>query len=80
MILLDAIKARLIDECRRWWKLWSVRWNALGALLMPLLILVPALPNEVQGLMPLKARAVAAGLYCLIGIALRLTAQKKLNG
>lgn len=74
---MEWLKARLVDDWRNAWRWWSVRWNALGTVLLPLLTAVPAMPAEVQAMLPLKARALAAGLYMLVGIAFRVTQQKR---
>jgi hypothetical protein len=75
-----AIRARMVDDARQALSWWSVRANALGILLMPLIVMVPTMPAEVQGLFPLKLRAGLAGAYSLLAIVLRLAAQKKPNG
>jgi hypothetical protein len=74
---------RLDDLCVENWrtatKWWSVRMNAIGAVLLPLLMLVPQMPAEIQNLLPPSARAIVAGAWCLLNIVVRLKAQKKLD-
>lgn len=71
---------RLVADYRTIAKMWSVRMNAIGAVLYPLLIAVQAMPPEIQALFPLKYRALAAGLYSLAVVAARVWPQKKLGG
>ena len=68
-----------VDNWRKAMKMWSVRMNAVGAVLLPLLTLVPQMPAEVQVLLPPAARAIVAALWCVLNIAVRLTAQPKLK-
>lgn len=74
--MLDGLKDRLIDDWSRALKLWSVRINALGAIILPLLTMVPALPAEFQALFPPAVRAIIAALWCAAAIAARLVKQK----
>lgn len=77
MSLLAAIKARLVDDWCNATKWWSVRWNALGAIVLPLMQAVPTMPEEVQAVFPVAVRAVVACLWCVIAIYFRVYAQKK---
>jgi hypothetical protein len=45
--------------------------NAIGAMLLPLLMLVPQMPAEIQALLPPAIRAIVAGLWCLLNIVVR---------
>lgn len=74
--LLAAVRARLVDDWRQASAWWSVRINAVGALLLPLLTMVPSMPPEVQAMLPPTLRAALVGLWCLAAIAARLIAQK----
>lgn len=76
----DHLDDWCVDNWRKATKWWSVRMNAAGAVLLPLLMLVPQMPKEVQELLPPAARAIVAGLWCILNIVVRLKAQKKLNG
>lgn len=67
-----------VDNWRKAAKFWSVRWAAIGAVLLPLMQMVPVFPNEIQALLPLWLRAPIAGIWCIVFIAFRMTAQKKL--
>lgn len=70
----------LVDDWREATRWWSVRWAALGAILLPLLTMVPSMPDEIQGILPPSVRAAAAVLWCVASIAFRLMAQKKADG
>jgi hypothetical protein len=69
-----------VDNWRTASKWWSVRMNAIGAMLLPLLMLVPQMPAEIQALLPPAIRAIVAGLWCLLNIVVRLKSQKKVGG
>jgi uncharacterized membrane-anchored protein len=71
---------RLVADWGTITKFWSVRWAALGTFLLPIMTVVPSLPNEVQALLPPTVRVIVTGLWSLIYIALRVWPQKKLNG
>jgi hypothetical protein len=80
MSLLQALRDRLVCDLRTIVRLWSVQWAALGTFLLPIMTIVPSLPNEVQALFPPKVRIILTGAWSLIYIALRVWPQKKLNG
>ena len=75
-MMMDLLKARLVDDWREASRWWSVRLNALGAILLPLLTMVPSMPAEVQALLPPALRALLVALWCVASIAARLWAQK----
>lgn len=77
---MTRFRDRLVADWGTIAKFWSVRINAAGVLLLPLLQMVPVMPEPVQALLPLKVRAITAGVYCMIAIAARVWPQKKLNG
>jgi hypothetical protein len=79
-MILQRIKAHLVDDWRYASQWWSVRWNAIGAVVLPLMTLVPELPASVQGLFPPAVRAIVAGLWCVASIGFRLLAQKGVPG
>lgn len=78
--LLERLRARLIDDWREASRFWSVRMNAAGALLLPLLTMVPSMPAEIQAMLPPTLRAILVGLWCVASIGARLFAQKPKNG
>jgi hypothetical protein len=76
---LAPLKERLVSdwcEATRWW---SVRWNALGAILLPLMTMTPDMPSAIRDMFPSPVRATVAGLWCLTAIGFRLWSQKKPN-
>jgi hypothetical protein len=77
--MLERLKPRLIDDWRQAGKWWSVRWNAFGAVVLPLMQAVPSMPAEVQAVFPLPVRAGVACAWCVIAIYFRVYAQKKPN-
>lgn len=72
-----AVRARLVDDWREASRWWSVRINAVGVVLLPLLQMVPEMPAPIQALLPPGARAIVAGLWCVVAIGARLFAQKR---
>lgn len=70
------IRDRLIDDWNQAWRFWSVRMQALGALLTTLMVMVPAMPPEIQALVPVKYRVIALGLWAAASIASRLIKQQ----
>ena len=78
--MLEHLKARLVADWRTIMKWWSVRWAALGAVLLPTLQVIPAtLPPDLQALLPPSVRAIITGLWCLGFIVLRAWAQQRPN-
>lgn len=86
--LWDRLRARLVDECRDWWRWWSVRLNAIGLAIMGWLAFDPVsllyvwnlLPRDVRNLLPdLPVTAIGAALFALALIA-RLVRQPKIEG
>lgn len=75
--MLAAIQARLVADWRQAASWWSIRWAMIGAILLPLLQMVPDMPDAVQGIFPAAVRAILAGLWCIASIVSRLIAQKK---
>lgn len=66
----------LIPEWRMAKHWWSVRWNAVGAIILPLMQAVPEMPDTVQQALPVAVRATIAALWCMIAIYFRVYAQK----
>lgn len=79
-MILASIQARLVADWRDASGWWSVRWAALGTILLPVMTVVPSLPAEVQAMLPPSVRVIVTGLWSLVYIALRVTAQKKPGG
>lgn len=78
--MIERLKALMVVDCHNILRWWSVRWAALGAVLLPLMQMVPVFEPEVQALLPLWLRVPITCLWCVIFIVLRVTAQKKLDG
>lgn len=78
--MIEWIKDRLVDDWREASRWWSVRWTALGALILPLMQAVPSMPPEVQAVFPMPVRATLACLWCVIAIYFRVYAQRPPNG
>lgn len=76
---MTCFRDRLVADWATISKFWSVRWNALGAVVLPLMQAVPSMPPEVQAVFPLPVRAAVACLWCVIAIYFRVYAQKKLS-
>lgn len=75
----EKIQARLIEDWQCVWMFWSARLNALGMIIYPMLIAVQAMPPEIQAILPLKYRAVLAGLYAFASLIARVIVQPKLD-
>jgi hypothetical protein len=67
---------RLIEDWRSAWRFWSIRMQLAGTMISGLLVMVPAMPAEIQELVPLKYRVVAIGLWAVASIGARLIKQK----
>lgn len=79
---------QLIDDARQWWRLWSVRLNAIGLAILAWVQFDPVSVLAVWNMMPLDVRAalppttvriVGLALVALAMIA-RLVKQPKLKG
>jgi hypothetical protein len=77
--MLGAIKDRMVADWGTMTKFWSVRMNAIGAVLYPLLISVQAMPAPIQELFPVQYRAIAAGVFAIASLAVRFIIQPKLS-
>jgi hypothetical protein len=73
----DKLDDWLVDGWRSATKWWSVRMNAIGVVLYPLLIAAPALDPTIAVMLPLKYRALIGGLYSLMSMLVRIYAQPK---
>lgn len=74
--MLEKLKDRLVDDWCHMARWWSVRMTALGGLLSSLLIMVPAMPAEIQALLPPAARVVIVALWAAASIYARVHKQK----
>lgn len=76
---MTCLRDRFVADWQTIMKFWSVRWAALGTVLLPIMTVVPSLPPEVQALLPPGVRVIVTGAWSLIYIVLRVWPQKKLN-
>lgn len=75
--LWTRLRARLIDDWHRCLKLFTVRLHLAALAYLALYQLAPVFPPDIAGMLPSPFRAPVIGIYSLLGIALRLIAQKK---
>lgn len=73
--LLARLRARLIDDLRSCWRLATVRLHLAVLGFAALYELAPALPPEIQAMLPTHLRPGVLGLYALLGLAARLVKQ-----
>jgi hypothetical protein len=74
--MMGWLRDRLVDDWRDASRWWSVRWNAVGAVILPLMQAVPSMPPEVQAVFPVPLRAAVACAWCVVAIYFRVYAQK----
>lgn len=78
---------KLIENCRHWWKLWSIRLNALGLALMAWIQIDPVsvlavwnmLPGHTASYLPRGVVAALGGILFLLSMMSRLVHQPKLE-
>lgn len=78
--LFQQVRARFVDDWHQAGKWWSIRMNAIGVVLYPLLLSVQAMPPDIQALFPLKYRAIVAGVFQVAALLARVYVQKKPGG
>lgn len=80
-----AVRARLIDDAGRWWRFWSIRLAALGALITAFAQWFPdtlasvwnALPADMRELLPAPLlHSIPVILFVAVAVS-RIVAQKK---
>lgn len=85
--MIDWFHNHLVPEAREWWKLWSIRLNALGLAILAWVQLDPVSVLAVWNMMPAAVtRLVPSSALTVIGMALfalsmiaRLVTQPKLK-
>lgn len=77
---MEWLRARLIDRCKEAWRLWSVWMHVASTTLIGVLLMAPAMPAEIQGMVPQPYRAILIGAWAIAGIAARLLKQGGGNG
>lgn len=80
---------KLVDDWRKWYRLWSIKLNAIGAALLAAFIAYPSMmleiwnsimPAEVKELLPAQiGLAIPLALFIAAMVA-RVIKQEKLNG
>lgn len=78
---------KLIENCAHWWKLWSIRLNALGLAIMTwvwfdptaILGLINMMPAQLRPYLPQEAVAVVSGVMMALALIARLVHQPKLE-
>jgi hypothetical protein len=82
---VDALRARLIDDVNRWWRLWSIRLAALGAVITAFVQWFPdtlsavwnTIPPDMRELLPAPLlHSVPIILFVAVAVS-RLVAQRK---
>lgn len=84
---LAQLRARFVDDCRAWWKFWSLRLTAIGVVLQSWITIAPdslsavwgQTPGEVRDLLPLwLVKTIPIALFVAAMVA-RLMKQRKLQ-
>lgn len=78
---------KLIEGARQWWRLWSIRLNAIGLALLGWVQFDPVsalsvwnmLPGEVRAVLPRDVVALVGGLFFVLSMLARLVHQPTLR-
>lgn len=78
---------KLIENCKQWWKLWSIRINAIGLALMGWIQFDPVsalsvwnmLPGQASAALPRSVVASLGGVLFALAMISRLVHQPKLE-
>jgi len=81
-------KPTLVDEAHSWWKLWSIRLNAIGSTILVAMMSFPqvglaiwnSMPVEVKGLLGPRATLVVPLAFFLASMGARFVKQHKVTG
>lgn len=77
----DWLRARLIDDAGKWWRMWSVRLNGLGLLLLSASQILSeswsTMPPDLRAALP-YANVISIVLFAS-GLLARVVVQKKLG-
>lgn len=81
------IKDHLIDDAVDWWKLWSVRLNAMGLALLAWIQIDPVsvlgvwnmMPSSLKQVVPTNIFQIVAVILFLLGMLARVVRQPKLE-
>lgn len=74
--MFDRITDHLVDDVRSIARWWSVRMTLIGGLLGGVLSAMPAMPPEVQAVVPVKYRVAAIGVWMIAAVVARVVKQK----
>lgn len=73
---MEEKKSRLVDDWRSAWK-WASMWlHVIGTTVLGLFVLIPAMPKELQALIPAQWQAAVVAVWFIAGIAARLVKQR----
>jgi hypothetical protein len=64
--MLKAIKDRLVGDAGRWWRWWSLRFNAVGFAILSWVQFDPVGALHVWNMMPPQVRAVLPQNFLMI--------------
>ncbi|MGH6659728.1 MAG: hypothetical protein ACREBP_01015 [Sphingomicrobium sp.] len=86
--MIDKIKRHLVDNWRHAWRWWSLRFNALGLLILSFVSFDPVgalgvwnmMPPEVRAYLPHNFVLWVGGIFMFLSMLARVTKQKKPNG
>jgi hypothetical protein len=70
----------LVPDWKRAWRWFTVQLHAAALSYLALYSIMPALDPSIAKLLPTPFQAPAIGIYALLGIVLRLIAQKRPDG
>jgi hypothetical protein len=84
MSILAKLRARLIEDCGRWWRFWSMRFNALALAILTFVSFDPTAALGVWNMMPGEVRAVlphnfltwVGGILIFLSMLSRVVKQK----
>lgn len=80
MKLLSKLRSlQLVPGWRDCWRWWSVQAHLVCTLLAGVLLMVPAMPAELQALIPAEWRAIAIAAWLVLGFLVRVIQQRPPN-
>lgn len=73
--MFSNLQGKFIDDCKKWYKLWSIWFHTASTAIIGVLLLMPSMPAEVQVLVPVPYRAIAIAVWLVLGFFLRVKKQ-----
>lgn len=70
------LTTRLVEDWREAWRWWSVQMHLLASMVLMAVQLVPAMPGELQAIIPQPWGAVVTALWTLLGLYARVAKQR----